>query len=74
MNVFKHTIPEARDLEEEPLTDEEVEMLAEGYPPSVLGGLDFEEVVKHLAARLLDSHEELQQTVDHYVGDGFDDI
>lgn len=68
MNVFD-CMPAARDLEEEPLNQEEVEMLAEGYPPSTLGGLDHEEVVKHLAARLLDLQEEHDGMIAHHFGE-----
>lgn len=48
-----------RDLEEQELDETELEALADGYPPSSLGGLDHEEVVIHLARRLLDTLEEL---------------
>lgn len=48
----------ARHLDGEPLSQEEIEMLAEGYPPSVLGGLDAEEVITHLSARLLEKLKE----------------
>lgn len=48
-----------RDLDEQDLDETELEALADGYPPSSLGGLDHEEVVRHLARRLLDTLEEL---------------
>lgn len=48
-----------RDLEEQELDSVELEALADGYPPTSLGGLDHEEVVRHLARRLLDTLEEL---------------
>ncbi len=48
-----------RDLDEQELDDAELTMLAEGYPPSSLGGLDCEEVITHMARRLLDALEEL---------------
>lgn len=48
-----------RDLEEQELDSVELEALADGYPPASLGGLDHEEVVRHLARRLLDTLEEL---------------
>lgn len=69
MNVFTNTIPAVRHLDEEPLTQEEVEMLAEGYPPSTLGGLDAEEVITHLSARLLDLQEEHDGMISHCFGE-----
>ncbi len=47
-----------RHLDEQELDDAELTMLSEGYPPSSLGGLDHEEVVRHLARRLLDKMED----------------
>lgn len=49
----------ARHLDEQELDDAELTMLSEGYPPSSLGGLDCEEVITHMARRLLDALEEL---------------
>lgn len=65
-NVFvSEMMTPGRNLEEEPLSAEEIEMLAEGYPPSTLGGLDYEEVVMHLAAKVLDLQEELDDIASH---------
>lgn len=65
-NVFvSEMMTPGRNLEEEPLSAEEIEMLAEGYPPSTLGGLDYEEVVMHLAAKVLDLQEELADITSH---------
>ncbi len=47
-----------RRLDEEPLEEHELTMLADGYPPSSLGGLDHEEVVRHISRRLLDKMED----------------
>lgn len=67
-NLFQ-CMPEVRDLEDEPLNPEEVEMMAEGYPPSTLGGLDAEEVIRHLASRLLDLQEEYDGMRSHCFGE-----
>lgn len=65
-NVFvSEMMTPGRNLEDEPLSAEEIEMLAEGYPPSTLGGLDHEEVVMHLAAKVLDLQEELADITSH---------
>lgn len=65
-NEFKSAMmTPGRNLEEEPLSAEEIEMLAEGYPPSTLGGLDHEEVVMHLATKVLDLQEEMADIASH---------
>lgn len=54
----------ARSLEEQPLDDAEIALLADGYPPVTISGMpDHEEVVIHLARRLLDAEEELADVI-----------
>lgn len=48
-----------RRLDEQELDENELTMLADGCPPSILGGLDCEEVITHMSKRLLDALEEL---------------
>lgn len=56
----------ARSLEEQPLDDAELTDLAEGCNPRyvhTLAGLDHEEIITHMARRLLDAEEELADVI-----------
>lgn len=52
----------------------EIKALAEGEAPASMGIIDYEDLIVYLAQRVVEVHDELQTTIDHYVGDGFDDI